>query len=129
MGFKVAAMSRSSLVQPHTAPTQALPAAVQGLFPRMREIATIVYLNGGATAKDVQAQIADPLQIYGIRTLLNRLVRKGILRARRSGRHTEVLYLPTILTPELRQITLMRLVERNFDGSVTSALQTISRLV
>jgi predicted transcriptional regulator len=122
-------MNRSSLVQRRPDPTQALPPAVQSLFPRMREIATIVYLNGGATAKDVQAQIEDPLQIYGIRTLLNRLVRKEILRARRSGRHTEVLYLPTILTPEVRQITLMRFVERNFDGSVTSALQTIARLV
>jgi predicted transcriptional regulator len=122
-------MDRSSLVQRRPDPTRALPPAVQGLFPRMREIATIVYLNGGATAKDVQVQIEDPLQIYGIRTLLNRLVRKGILRARRSGRHTEVLYLPAILTPELRQRTLMRFVERNFDGSVTNALQSISRLV
>jgi len=111
------------------APARALPPAVLGLFPRMREIATLVYLSGGATVKEVQASIEDPLTIYGIRTLLNRLVRKGIIRRRRSGRHTEVLYLPAIVTPELQQITLMKFVDRNFDGSVSTALQTISRLV
>jgi len=40
-----------------------------------------------------------------------------------------VLYLPAIVTPELQQITLMKFVDRNFDGSVSTALQTISRLV
>ena len=106
-----------------------LPREVLNLHPRMREIATIVYLHGGATAKDVQAAVEDPLTVYGIRTLLNRLVSKGIVRRRRSGRHTEVLYLPAIVTPEIRQVALQEFLERNFDGSVATALQTISRLV
>jgi predicted transcriptional regulator len=106
----------------------ALPPAVLKLFPRMRELATIVYLNGGATARDVQANIDEPPTICGVRTLLNRLVRKGILNRRRSGRHTEVLYLPAIVTPELRRAALVHFLDRNFDGSVVSALQTISRL-
>jgi predicted transcriptional regulator len=106
-----------------------LPAEVRALFPRMREIATVVYLSGGATVKEVQERIEDPLTIYGVRTLLNRLARKGIVRRRRSGRHTEVLYLPAIVTPQLRQLALRRFLDRDFDGSVSSALQTISRLV
>jgi predicted transcriptional regulator len=108
---------------------EALPPEVVKLFPRMRELASLVYLNGGATARDVQAGIADSLTICGVRTLLNRLVRKGILHRRRSGRHTEVLYLPAIVTAELRQAALVEFVQRNFDGSTVSALQTISRLV
>lgn len=105
-----------------------LPAEVVELFPRMREIATLVYLRGGATAKEVHEGIEDPLTIYGIRTLLNRLVRKGIVRRRRSGRHTEVLYLPAIVTPQVRELALRRLLDRDFDGSVPNALQMISRL-
>ena len=65
----------------------ALPPEVQSLCPRMREIATIVYLNGPATTRDVQARISDPLTVYGIRTMLNRLVRKGVVTRRRSGCH------------------------------------------
>ncbi|MFL6752121.1 MAG: BlaI/MecI/CopY family transcriptional regulator [Sphingomicrobium sp.] len=106
-----------------------LPPEVLALFPRMREIASVVYLSGGATAKEVHSRIEDGLTIYGIRTLLNRLATKGIVRRRRSGRHTEVLYLPAIVTPELRQRVMRQFLERNFDGSVSSALQTISRLV
>lgn len=110
-------------------PQAALPAAVANLFPRMREIATIVYLSGGATAREIQDRIEDPLTTCCIRTLLNRLIRKGILRSRRSGRHTEVLYLPAIVTPELRRIALAKFLEDKFDGSVAGALQTVSRLV
>jgi predicted transcriptional regulator len=122
-------VGRHERFEPYSALADLLPAAVLQLHPRMREIATVVYLAGGATAREVHARIADPLTVCGIRTLLNRLERKGIVRRRRSGRHTEVLYLPTILTPELRQITLINFVEQNFHGSLGSALQTISRLV
>lgn len=107
----------------------ALPRIVVELCPRMREIATIVCLTGGATAREIQAQIEDPVTVCGIRTLLNRLVLKGIIRRRRSGRHTEILYLPAVLTPETERIALTRFVEDHFDGSVASALQTISRLI
>jgi len=106
-----------------------LPPQVRDLHPRMREIATVVYLSGGATAKEVQERLDDPPTIYGVRTLLNRLVRKGILSSRPSGRHTEVLYLPTIVKSELRHVALEQFLKRNFDGSVATALQTISRLV
>lgn len=113
----------------HVADGEALPPAVFKLFPRMRELASVVYLSGGATARDVQASINDPLTICGVRTLLNRLVRKGILQRRRSGRHTEVLYLPAIVTPELQRTALIHFVDCNFDGSIVNALQTVSRLV
>ena len=50
-------------------------------------------MSGGATLREVHSAIPDPpASIYGIRTLLSRLVRKGLLRTRRSGRHSELLY-------------------------------------
>jgi predicted transcriptional regulator len=106
-----------------------LPGRVDELCTRMREIATIVYLNGGATARDVQARIPDALTIYGIRTMLNRLAKKGIVKRRRSGRHTEIVYLPAILSRSVLDIAGRRFIDRNFNGSVSTALQSVLRLI
>ena len=106
-----------------------LPAEVQALCPRMREIATIVYLTGPASTRDVQARIADPLTVYGIRTMLNRLARKGIVTRRPSGCHSEIVYLPAIQTDQVRELALKRFIERNFDSSAASALQSTLRLM
>ena len=103
---------------------KALPPEVNRLFPRMREIATIVYANGAATVRDVQETIADELEVYGIRTMMNRLAKKGILKRRRSGRHSEILYLPAILNDDVREIALKRLVDEHFSGSPVHALQS-----
>ena len=94
-----------------------------------REIATIVYLNGPATTRDVQARISDPLTVYGIRTMLNRLVRKGVVTRRRSGCHSEIVYLPAIQTEAVRELALKRFIERNFASDVSSALRSTLRLM
>jgi predicted transcriptional regulator len=107
----------------------ALPPEIDALAPRMREIARIVYLRGGATAKDVQDDVDDPLTICGIRTLMNRLAKKGLVKRRRSGRHTEILYLPAILTDGLRRIALRQLITQSFGGSAANALQTMLQLI
>jgi BlaI family penicillinase repressor len=107
----------------------ALPPEIDALAPRMREIARIVYLRGGATAREVQDDVDDPLTICGIRTLMNRLAKRGLVKRRRSGRHTEILYLPTILTDGLRRIALRQLIMRSFGGSTASALQTMLQLI
>lgn len=106
-----------------------LPPEINRLHPRMREIASIVYLSGGATAKDVQEQIDDPLTIYGIRTMLNRLANKGLVKRRRSGRHSEIMYLPGLMNDPIKAIALRRLIAENFEGSVSDALQFALRLL
>ena len=105
-----------------------LPTAVEQLAPRMREIATIVYRDGVVTLREIHAQIEDEITIYGLRTLLSRLVRRGILKSRRSGRHSEVVYLPAILTDGIRAKALHRLIESAFEGSIKSALITSMRV-
>jgi len=95
----------------------------------MREIAAIVYANGSATVKDVQATITDDLEVYGIRTLMNRLAQKGVLKRRKSGRHSEILYLPAILNDNVREAALERLVDQYFSGSRAEALQSTLRLI
>ena len=106
-----------------------LPAEVLALQPRMREIAKIVYLTGGATARSVEKSITDSDSNGGVRTMLNRLARRGILARRRSGVHTEIVYLPAILTDQVRKHALRRFVERNYDGSLLAALQSTLRLM
>lgn len=122
-------MRRSPIHFDDTDGSGRLPRQVEELCPRMREIATIVYLNGGATARDVQAGILDPLTIYGIRTMLNRLAKYGIVKRRRSGRHNEIVYLPAILTPSVLDIAGRRFIEQTFNGSPSIALQSVLRLI
>lgn len=106
-----------------------LPREVERLFPRMREIARIVYLNGSATAREIQDAIEDPLTLYGIRTMLNRLIRRGIIKSRKSGRHREIIYLPGILNDGIRELALARMIEHDFDGSCQTALQSTLLLI
>jgi predicted transcriptional regulator len=105
-----------------------LPAELERLFPRMREIASIIYERGGATTKEIQENIEDPLSVCGIRTLLNRMHDRGLVKRRRSGRHAEHLYLPNVLTDEVRARALERLLDDTFNGSAAIALEEVLRL-
>lgn len=105
-----------------------LPQEVRRLQPRMRQIATHVYLNGAATVSDIHQAIEDPPSIYGIRTMLGRLSRKGILKRRKSGRHSSILYLPAIVTPHVRKLVLRAFLDRNFSGSAPAALELLLQL-
>jgi len=100
------------------------PPQVEDLVGRMREIASIVYCNGMASILDVQAAIPEPLAVSGIRTAMNRLVTRGIVRKRRGVRHQEVIYIPGIVTRLVRQLALKRLIDMRFDGSAEAALQS-----
>ena len=100
------------------------PAEVEGLVGRMREIASMIYCKGMASILDVRAGIPEPLAASGIRTAMNRLVARGILRKRAGVRHQEVIYIPAIVTPPVRQLALKWLIDMRFDGSPEVALQS-----
>lgn len=106
-----------------------LPVEADKLFPRQRELVRAIYATAGATLQELHARIPDPpATIYGIRTLLNRMVKKGLLKARRSGRHREIVYLPATITPEVALRAFQRLAEEHFDGSMASAMATLANL-
>ncbi len=107
---------------------ESVPAEIARLAPRMRQIAEIVYRTGGVTLRDIHREIDDDVTIYGIRTLLSRMARKGLVRRRRSGRHAEIVYLPGILTPQVRAAALAEMVKREFEGSPKAALIVAMRL-
>ena len=106
-----------------------LPGEVRQLFPRMREIASIIYRRGGATVREIQASIEDPLTVHGIRTLLIRMEKRGLVRRRRSGRHSELFYLPAVVTDDVRERALKCFLDEQFEGSAAAALRDVLRLI
>lgn len=105
------------------------PVELNALSSRMREIADIVYRSGGSTNRDIQEQLGVELTISCIKTLLGRMVVRGLIRQRRSGRHRELAYLPGVVTSEVRRLALKRFIEARFAGSEGSALRTALQLM
>jgi BlaI family penicillinase repressor len=106
-----------------------LPAEFDHLGSRQCDLMRAIYETGGATAREVHARIPDPpSSICGVRTLLNRLARRGLLRTRRSGRHSEMLYLPAVVNPEVQLRAFDRIVREYFRGSKARAVDALERL-
>ena len=106
-----------------------LSSELEGFHPRQRELLRVILTSGGATVREIHAQIPEaPPSICGIRTLLNRLVHKGVLRSRRSGRHSEVIYLPTATDSFVQMRAFDRITHAHFGGSKSKAFQLLERL-
>ena len=97
------------------------PEQVEKLYSREREVARIVYARGGATAHEIEEEISTPLANAAVRLMLRRLIRKGVLKRRRSGRHKAFLYLPAILTTASTERALKKLAKDHFGGSIYRA--------
>jgi len=101
-----------------------LPAAVAQLAPREREIATIVHDRMEACAEEVRAAAGYTISNSAVRTILARLVAKGVIRKRKLGRR--FVYLPAQPCDRVREAALQRLAQDYFDGS---ALDTAMALL
>ena len=99
-------------------PATSLPESVQRLYPREREIATAVYRRGRATAKEVEAVLSTTLTNGSVRCMLNRLVRKGILARRRSGKHREFMYVASVTNAQVVEDALRQFAQDFFGGSL-----------
>lgn len=106
-----------------------IPLNLKKLGLRQSQMLQVICARGGATVREIHAAIDDPPGSYcGLRTLLNRLVRKGLLKARPSGRHSEVLYLPAESWAELQQTALERIAQEHFEGSTLRAVRELMKL-
>ena len=108
---------------------QSLPSSLRTLGPRQREIAQIVYANAAATPLQIQARLSEQRSVRVVRTLMDRLVAKGVLKRRRSGRHNEVIYVASIATQSVQEAALKRLITERFGGSVTDMAAAIAIMV
>ena len=105
-----------------------LPAQLRTLGPRQREIASIVYESAVATPREIQARLSERRSVRVVRTLLDRMVTKGLLKRRRSGRHNEIIYVAAIATESVKEAALKKLINERFGGSVTDTAAVIASM-
>lgn len=101
--------------------------ALTRLPPREQEIATLVYLNTGITAKEVELALSSKITNAAIRSMLNRLVAKGVLRRRQVG--GKFFYSPALLLPSVQERALERVVDDFFGGSLLDASRRLVSLM
>lgn len=103
-----------------------MPPQILMLAFREREVATIVYSRGAATAKQLERDLSNNISNGAIRSMLTRLVGKGILRRvwGSRGRGQEYVYVPAITPDDVQQRALHDLSELYFDGSLAALAVT-----
>ena len=103
------------------------PMEVEQLLWREREVATIVYRLRAATANEVCENVSGQLHNASVRSMLNRLVAKGILKRTLSGK--AFVYLPALTATDSRTLALRRFADDYFAGSVHLAAQSMRALL
>jgi predicted transcriptional regulator len=115
--------------RPETFEAGDLPVQVRRLACREREIATIVYRRGATTANEALSFLSEPISNGAVRSMLNRLVAKGILKRRPAGIGKAFAYVPAIAIAFTVEQEFMRLADDYFGGSIERALDAIDLLL
>ncbi|HEV2593672.1 MAG TPA: BlaI/MecI/CopY family transcriptional regulator [Sphingomicrobium sp.] len=107
-----------------------LPAAeIEKLPPRQRDLVRVICARGGATVRELHSTIPDPPSSpTGLRTLLTRMTRRGLVNVRPSGRHREFFYFVANAQPDAQLNAFDRLARQHFDGSKTQAMEALAKL-
>lgn len=114
---------------PDRGPSGRLPREADNLSFFQREVVRIVYSLKSASAQEVLEVLEvlkTPRTNPTVRTTLNRLVEKGILRRVLSGR--TYIYLPAITVKDSARIALTEFAEIHFGGSLARAAEEMARL-
>jgi predicted transcriptional regulator len=104
-----------------------LPPEIERLAAREREIASIVHMRGEMSAEEVRTAAESPLSNSAVRTMLNRLTAKGLLRKHKIGK--KFVYLPADPGEYAREAALKRLSQDYFDGSPLDAARALLALI
>jgi predicted transcriptional regulator len=105
------------------------PQLVLNLAPAEREVALLVYQLGGCTATDVQERLGKRVTNATVRTMLRRLMKKGILSRRSAGQYKTFLYVPAITNEFVRQSAIIHLAQQHFAGSLPRLAATLDELL
>ena len=92
------------------------------LSRRERQIMDIIYAEGEATVRQVQAKLPEPPTDMAVRRMLQILEEKGQLRRRAEGR--EVVYMPAQSKARAGAKALQHVLDTFFGGAVDEALAT-----
>ena len=93
------------------------------LSRRERQIMTIVYEHGRATAAEVRERMPDAPSNSAVRAMLRILEDKGHLRHEQEG--PRYIFLPTVPREEASETALRRLVRTFFGGSPEGAMAAL----
>jgi predicted transcriptional regulator len=108
-----------------------IPAEIEQLSWRERQVATLVYRSGYATARDVEVGLGGEVSNSAIRTILVRLVRKGLLLRRHGGRGAGCrdLFIAALSVDHARLRALSRIADAFFDGSLPQLQHYVMKAV
>ena len=108
-----------------------IPPQIERLAWRERQVALVVYRYGYATAKDVESELGGEVSNGAIRSMLVRLVRKGLLLRRRAGRGAGCrdLFIAALSVDHARSRALARIADEFFDGSLPQLQQYVINAV
>ena len=101
---------------------------IDRLFPLEREIAELVYARGCVTAKEVEAGLSRPLSNPAVRSMLNRLVRKGLLVRHELKPPSAFVYGPAITRAAAEENAIRQCAEDFFGGSIDQVATDLAQL-
>jgi predicted transcriptional regulator len=84
------------------------------LARREREVMTILYRRGEATAKEIQDELLDPPTYSAVRALLATMGQKNLVTARKDSRR--YVYRASVPEKKAKQSALRQLLSTFFDG-------------
>jgi len=96
---------------------------LQQLAPRERQIMTILFRRGRATATEVQEELGEPVSNSAVRGMLRLLGEKGLVKHEQDG--PRYVYFPTIRSDTASRSALRHLVDTFFNQSNSSAIATL----
>lgn len=94
---------------------------------REREVAEIVYARGEASAQDICHALPDRLSNAAVRSMLQRIEAKGVVRRRKEGR--KYLYSAVLPDRATREAVLRRIARDYFDGSLVRVARMLDGMM
>lgn len=105
-----------------------LPKQVVRLYGRELEIASLVYRRSLATAADVEKALNYEISNPAIRSMLNRLVCKGVLNRVQMKSGSAFIYAPAISLQSEKERSLTEVVDDFFGGSLPLLCEAVAKL-
>lgn len=96
---------------------------LQQLAPRERQIMTILFRRGRATATEVQEELGEPVSNSAVRGMLRLLGEKGLVKHEQDG--PRYVYSPAMRSDTASRSALRHLVDTFFNQSNSSAIATL----
>jgi BlaI family penicillinase repressor len=93
------------------------------LSRRERQIMQVIYRRSAASVSDVLCQIPSPPSYSAVRSIMNILVEKGLLKRTRNGK--KYLYSPRVSRKKAMQSALKQLMSTYLDDSLENAVTAL----